>query len=104
VLAWFFIVACVVGGAYEVAFGPSDSQPVLAAAIFFAGAVLVAAGLFAAQRNSRWLAVVLVTVGALAVGTLMFWTIVLPITALPLIALFVLGARRGSLVAVKPAV
>jgi hypothetical protein len=101
-LAWLFVAACVVGGAYEAAFGPSDSQPILAAAILFAGAVLVAAGMFAARRNSPWLAVALVTIGALVTGLVFFWTIVGVIVSIALIVLFVKDARRGSSVAAKP--
>ena len=102
-LALIFVAVCVVGGAYEAAFGPSDAHPILAAVILFAGAVLVAAGLFAARRNSPWLAVALVTLGALVVGTIFFWTIVMLIAAIALIVLFVLNARRGSSAAAKPA-
>ena len=103
VLAWLFVAVCVVGGAYEAAFGPSDTHPILAAVILFAGAVLVAAGLFAARRNSPWLAVALVTLGALVVGTIFFWTIVMLVAAIALIVLFVLSARRGSSAVAKPA-
>ena len=102
-LALIFVAVCVVGGAYEAAFGPSDAHPILAAVILFAGAVLVAAGLFAARRNSPWLAVALVTLGALVVGTIFFWTIVMLVAAIALIVLFVLSARRGSSAAAKPA-
>lgn len=103
VLAWLFVAACVVGGAYEAFFGPRDSQPFLAAAILFAGALLVAAGQFAARRGSRWLAVALVTIGALVVGAIFFWTILATILAIALVALFVMDARRGSSVAATPA-
>lgn len=103
VLAWLFVAVCVVGGAYEAAFGPSDAQPILAALILFAGAVLVAAGMFAARRNSPWLAVTLVTLGALVVGVVFFWTIVGVIIAIALIVLCVMDARRGSSVAARPA-
>ena len=103
VLAWLFVAVCVVGGAYEAAFGPRDSQPILAAAILLAGAVLVAAGMFAAKRNSPWLAVALVTLGALVVGVIFFWTIVGVIVSIALIVLFVLNARRGSSVAATSA-
>jgi hypothetical protein len=65
--------------------------------------VLVAAGLFAAGRDSPWLAVALVTLGALVAGGTVFWTIAMPIAALALIVLFALGARRGSSVAATPA-
>jgi hypothetical protein len=103
VLAWIFIAVCVVGGAYEAAFGPRDARPILAALILFAGAVLVAAGMFAARRNSPWLAVALVTLGALVVGLVFFWTIVGLIIAIALIVLFVMDARRGSSVAARAA-
>jgi len=47
-LAWLFVALCVAGGAYLAAFGPSDNQPILAAALQFAGAALVSGGLIAA--------------------------------------------------------
>ncbi len=103
VLAWFFVAACAAGGVYEAAFGPRDSQPILAAVILLGAAALVAAGIFAAQRNSRWLGVALVTFGSLVVGVLFFWTIVGEIIAIALIVLFVVNARRGTAVAARPA-
>ena len=102
-LAWLFVAVCVVGGVYEAAFGPSDGHPIVAAVILLAGALLVAAGSFAARSDSRWLAVALVTLGALAVGTIFFWTIGATIAAIALIVLFVKDARRGSSIADRPA-
>jgi hypothetical protein len=102
-LAWLFVALCAAGGVYEAAFGPSDNQPLLAAAILFAGAALVTTGVMAARRNSPWLAVTLVTVGALVVGVPFFWTIVGTVLAIALIVLFVIDARRGSSVAATPA-
>jgi hypothetical protein len=102
-LTWFFVVVCVAGGLYEAAFGPRDSHPVLAGLILFAGASLVAAGMIAARRDSRWMAVLLVTLGALVVGVIFFWTIVGVIVSIALIVLFVMNARRGSAVGATPA-
>lgn len=103
VLAWFFVAVCVVGGAYFAAFGPSDNQPILAAAILLVGAALVAAGIFSARRNSAWSAVALVTLGALVVDVPFFWTIIAVPVSLALIVLFVLDARRSSSVTAAPA-
>ena len=104
VLAWFFVAACVVGGVWVALTAASNEWPVLGPIILFACALLVAAGVFAARRGSRWLAVALVTVGALVVGTLFFWTILASILAIALIVLFVLDARRGPSAAPTPAV
>ena len=67
------------------------------------GAVLIVAGLFAFTRTSPWVAVALVTAGAL-VGTLpIFWAVVPLIAAIVLIVLIVRDARRAPSVAVRPA-
>jgi len=63
--------------------------------IYVAAAVLVAAGLFAFNRTSPWLAVALVTLGALVGGFLLVWTLVVPVLALLLIVLFARGALRS---------
>jgi len=102
-LAWIFIAGFVVVGVYEAAFGPADAHRGLVAIIFLAGAVLIAAGLFAFRRTSPWVAVALVTVGALGGSSMVWWTLGVPIVAIALIVLMVLGARRGPSLAVKPA-
>jgi hypothetical protein len=104
VVAWFFVAACVVGGVWVALTAASNEWPILGPVILFACALLVAVGVFAAGRGSRWLAVALVTVGALVVGTLFFWTILASILAIALIVLFVIDARRGSSVAATPAI
>jgi hypothetical protein len=103
VLSWFFVVACAAGGVYAAAVG-GDDHPMIAAAILLAGAVLAAAGWLAATRDSPWLAVALVTLGALVVGVLFFWAILAVPVSIALIVLFVMDARRGSSTAVRPAV
>jgi hypothetical protein len=95
-LARILAAGLVIGGVYEAAFGPSDAQRGLAAVILFAGAVLIAAGLFAFTRTSPWVAVGLVILGAGIPGAMLFWTIALPILGAALIVLFVLGARRAQ--------
>ena len=102
-LAWLFVALCVGGGAYGAVFFASDTQPILGAAILFSGAALVSGGIIAARRNSPWLAVALVTAGALVVGVPFFWTILATVMAIALIVLFVLDARRASSVAARPA-
>ena len=58
--------------------------------------MLIAAGLFAFTRTSPWVAVGLVFLGAGIPGAMLCWTIGVPIVAIALIALFVLGARRAD--------
>ena len=103
VLAWFCVAACVAGGVWVALTAASNEWPILGPAILFACAVLIAAGVLAARRGSRWLAVALVAIGALVVGGLFFWTILATIPAVVLIALFVLDARRGASVVARPA-
>ena len=59
------------------------------------GALLLVAGLFAADR-SRWLATTLMSLGAIAGAIASFWTIVIPIAAIALIVLSILWARRAQ--------
>jgi hypothetical protein len=58
----------------------------------------------ALPRYTVWLAVALVTLGALTTGLVFFWTIVGSIAAIALIVLFVLAARGGSPAAAKPSI
>jgi len=84
----------VVTGVFE-AFG-SDSYRGLAAVVFFAGAALIAAGLFAFTRTSPWVAVALVFLGAGIAGGMLWWSIGAPVVAIALVVLFVLAARRSD--------
>jgi formate-dependent nitrite reductase membrane component NrfD len=93
-LARIVAAGLVVAGVLE-AFS-SESYRGVAAVIFFAGAVLIAAGLFAFTRTSPWVAFALVFVGAAITGGMFWWTIGVPIVAIALIVLFALGARRAS--------
>jgi hypothetical protein len=96
---WFariMAVGLIVGGVYEAAFGSGDPYRGLAAVLFFAGAALIAAGLVAFTRTSPWVSVALVFLGAGIAGVLVWWTIGVPIVAIALIVLFVLGARRAD--------
>lgn len=95
-LARIVAAGCVVGGVLEVALGSGDPYRSLVAVMFFAGAALIAAGLFAFTRTSPWVAVALVFLGAGIAGGLFYWTIGVPIVAIVLIVLFVLGARRAD--------
>ena len=95
-LARIVAAGLVVGGVYEAAFGSGDSYRGLAAVVFFAGAALIAAGLFAFTRTSPWVAVALVFLGAGIAGAMLWWTIGVPIVAIALVVLFVLGARRAD--------
>jgi hypothetical protein len=102
VLAWLFVAACVAMAIYIPVFDKANWE-LMGSIVYLTAAVLVAAGWFAFRRTSPWLAVALVTLGALAGGVFLVWTLVMPIAALALIVLFARGALRGSSVAVKPA-
>jgi len=94
VLAWLFAAACVAMAIYVPVFDKANWE--LMGSIFYAAAAaLVVAGLFAFSRTSPWLAVALVTLGALAGGVFLVWTLVAPILALVLIVLFARAALRG---------
>ena len=95
-LARIVAAGLVVGGFYEAAFGSGDPYRSLAAVMFFAGAALIAAGLFVLTRTSPWVAVALVFVGAGIAGAMLWWTIGVPIVAIVLIVLFALSARRAD--------
>lgn len=102
VLAWFFAAACVAMAIYVPVFDKANWE-LMGSIIYVAAGALVAIGLLAFGRTSRWLAVALVTLGALAGGLFLVWTLVMPIAALVLIVLFAWGALRGSPVAATPA-
>lgn len=102
VLAWLFIAACVAMAIYVPLFDRANWE-LMGSIVSLVAAVLIATGLFALGRTSRWLAIALVTLGALAGGLFLVWTLVMPIAALALIALFARGALRGSSVAARPA-
>jgi hypothetical protein len=95
-LARIVAAGLLAGGVYEAGFASGDPYRSLAAVLFFAGAVLIAAGLFAFARTSPWVAVALVFIGAAIAAALVWWTIGVPIVAIALIVLFVRGARRAS--------
>lgn len=101
VLAWFFAAACAAMAIYVPLFDKANWE-LTGSILYFAAGLLVVAGLFALGRTSPWLAVALVSLGALAGGLFLVWTLVVPIVALVLIALFARGALRGSSVAVRP--
>jgi hypothetical protein len=89
-LAWLFVAACAIGVFAFLIFGTGGDRS--AAIIMLAAGLLVAGGLYAFRRSSPWLAVGLITAGALAGGTMLVWTIAAPIAAL---ALIVLSARHA---------
>jgi hypothetical protein len=102
VLGWFFAAACAAMAIWVPVFDNANWQ-LVGSILYLAAAVLVVAGLLAYGRVSPWLAVALVTLGALVGGFSLVWTLVAPILALVLIALFAWGALRGSSVAGRPA-
>jgi len=94
-LAWLFAAACVAMAIYVPLFDKA-SWELMGSIFYLVAAALVVAGLFAFGRTSPWLAVALVSLGALAGGLFLVWTLVAPILALVLIVLFARGALRGS--------
>ena len=102
ILAWLFAAACIAMAIYVPVFDRANWE-LMGSIVNLAAGVLVAAGLLAVGRTSPRLAVALVTLGALAGGLFLVWTLVMPIAALALIALFARGALRGSSVAARPA-
>ena len=59
------------------------------------GCVLLVAGLVLAAR-SRWLAAVLIVLGAVAGAIATFWTIVVPLAVIALVVLTIMWARRSE--------
>lgn len=101
-LAWIYAAVLV---AWAIVYPMVDevNSQWLGSAMNVAGAVLIAVGLFAFARTSPWVAVALVTLGAL-VGTLpIFWAVVPLIAMSALIVLIVRDARRSPPVAATPA-
>lgn len=94
VLGWLFAAACAAMAIWVPIFDNANWQ--LSGSItYVAAAVLVAAGMFAFNRTSPWLAVALVTIGALIGGLFLVWTLVAPVFALIVIVLFARGALRS---------
>jgi hypothetical protein len=100
VLAWFVAAASVAAAILLPLF--DKSTELLLSVILIPAGVLVAAGWFAFRKTSAWLSVALVTVGALACGVGLVWTLFMPIAAIALIVLFALSAFRGSSGATTP--
>lgn len=71
---------------------PTRDQ-VIFVVLLWGGALLIVAGLFAVP-SSTWPAAALVSLGAVAGGLALFWTVVVPIAAIGLVVLTVLLARR----------
>ena len=94
VLAWLFAAACVAMAIWVPVFDKANWE-LMGSIVCLAAGVLVAAGLFAVGRTSPWLAVALVTLGALVGGLSLVWTLVAPILALAVIVLFAWGALRS---------
>ena len=102
VLAWLFAAACVAMAIYVPVFDNANWE-LTGSLIYLAAAVLVAAGVLAFSRTSPRLAIALVSLGALAGGLFLVWTLVMPIAALVLVGLFARSALRGSPVAAMQA-
>ena len=98
-LARVFAAVCVLGAIYFPLFDKANTDGAGLSIALVVAALLVVAGLFAFGKASPWLAVGLVTLGSLVGGVATVWTFAMPIAAIALIVLFVLGARRNSSVA-----
>ena len=70
----------------------STSERVVWIALLVGGGLLLAAGLWLAQR-SPWVAAALISLGAVAGAVAIFWVVVTPFIALALIVLSVINAR-----------
>jgi hypothetical protein len=102
VLGWLFAAACIAMAIWIPLFDRANWE-LTGSILYLAAGLLVAAGLVAFNRTSTRVAFALVTVGALAGAVGLVWTLVVPIVALVLIALFAQAALRGPSVAVRQA-
>ena len=91
ILASLFAASCLFMALAELIFG---SVGIGLPLVLFAAAVLVATGFYASGSVSPGLATSLVVAGALAGGVALVWTIIGPITAVALIVLIAIDARR----------
>jgi hypothetical protein len=89
VVARVFITVCLLMALAEFAFSNAWIGLILLVA-----AALVIAGVYAAA--SLWLAVLLVTLGAIVGGMMLVWTIVGALLALVLVVLCTIDARRAT--------
>ncbi|MEO8463401.1 MAG: hypothetical protein ABI555_09320 [Chloroflexota bacterium] len=100
VAGWLVVVACgfAVVADLTSTFGylPEDQGGI---PIFVAAAALVVAGLLSFGRTSRWLSFGLATLGALATGLFLIWTMAVPVVALVFIVLFAMSTLRRRPVA-----
>lgn len=102
---WLARIYAVVLVVWAIAYPQLDkvNSQLLGSVMNVAGAVLIVVGLYAFARTSRWVAVALVTCGAV-LGTLpIYWAGVPTIAMIALIVLIVRDARRSSSVALAPA-
>jgi len=76
----------------------STSDTVIWLVLLWGGAALIVAGIFLAEA-SGWLAATLMSVGAVAGGLALFWTILVPVAVASIIAMSFVIARRSP----KPA-
>jgi hypothetical protein len=92
-LALTYLAGAVLGGLlFDWDDDGGDNDRLFWILFLIAGSVLLLAGLFLADR-SRWLAAVLISVGAVVGAIVIFWSIVIPLAAIVLIVLAVLWAR-----------
>jgi hypothetical protein len=94
-LGWLVVVGCGYGVVADLmgtaGYGPGDKWAI---AVFVVAAALVVAGMLSFGKTSRWLSFGLATVGALATGFFLSWTLAVPVIALVFIVLFLISTLR----------
>jgi hypothetical protein len=96
-LAWIFAAVCIAAAVLLPVVDAANSQ-LAGSLLLVAGAVLVAAGLFAFGRTAMWLAFGLVTLGALVGGVALIWLFIPLLAGLVLIVFFARDAFRSQAV------
>jgi hypothetical protein len=91
ILARLFAATCLLMALAELIFG---SVGIGLPLLLLAAAVLVATGFYASGSTSPWIATLLLVTGAMAGGLALVWTIIGPISAVVLIVLTAIDARR----------
>jgi len=101
-LGWLVVVGCAFGVVANLTttFGyTSEDQWAITALVLGPAAALVVAGMLTFGRTSRWLSLGLAMVGALTAGTLLVWTLAVPLIALAFIVLFAMSTLQSRSVA-----
>jgi len=94
-LGWILVAVCLAAAVYLPVFDKANSEWV-GSVMLVVGAGLVAAGMFAFGRTAPWLAMALVTVGALLGGVSLIWILLPLIAGIVLIVLFARDSFRSQ--------